>query len=118
MLLKEIQSVLGVGGIILDNKRKAVNYRVSSIEVLINSIIPYFDKHPLLTQKWANFVLFKSAVKLMKRKEHLTKEGFIKLLAIKASMNKGLTGTLKENFPYIVPVSIPKVETPASLDAN
>ena len=118
MLLKQIKSFFGVGEISLDNKRKAVAYRVSSIEVLINSIIPHFYKYPLLTQKWGDFVLFKSAVELMRIKEHLTREGFRKLLAIKASMNKGFTSTFKEDFPDIVPIERPKVEIPATLDAN
>ena len=93
-------------------------YRVSSVEVLINSIIPHFDKYPLLTQKRGDFVLFKSAVELMKKKEHLTSEGFRKLLAIRASMNKGFTGTFKEEFSDTLPVERPKVEIPATLDAN
>ena len=117
VLLKQIQSFYGVGGINFQSKRKAVTYKVRSIEVLINSIIPHFEKYPLLTQKQGDFVLFKSVVELMKRKEHLTDEGFRKLLTIKASMNKGVTGTFKENYPDIVAVERPKV-IPATIDGN
>jgi hypothetical protein len=36
----------------------------------------------------------------MNRKEHLTPEGLKKILAIKASMNKGLPDELKSIFQY------------------
>lgn len=39
----------------------------------------------------------------MKNKEHLTKEGLLKFVAIKASMNLGLSPELLVDFPGIVP---------------
>ena len=53
----------------------------------------------------------------MRKKEHLSDLGLRKLLAIKASMNKGLNDNLKEYFPEIVPVERPKVEILSTLDA-
>jgi LAGLIDADG endonuclease len=50
------------------------------LEVVIN----HFDKYPLITQKFADYQLFKQAFELIKRKEHLTLEGLKKLVAIKA----------------------------------
>ena len=41
--------------------------------------------------------------------EHLTTEGFKKLVAIKAPLNLGLSEKLKKNFPTIVPVPRPLV---------
>ena len=38
-------------------------------------IIPHFDKYPLVTQKLADYILFKEIVSLMKNKEHLTLDG-------------------------------------------
>jgi len=46
---------------------------------------------------------------LIKNKEHLTKEGFNKILSIRASMNLGLSDELKLVFPYINPVSRPLI---------
>jgi hypothetical protein len=43
-------------------------------------------------------VLFKQAVELIERGEHLTTEGLNKLVSIKASMNRGLSDKLKESF--------------------
>lgn len=118
VLLKQIQSFFGVGGISLDNKRNAAYYRVSGIEDLSNCIIPHFEKHPLLTQKKADFLLFKSVIELMSKKEHISDLGLRKLLTFKASMNKGLNEKLKESFPEIVQVERPKVEIPSAIDAN
>jgi hypothetical protein len=73
-------------------------------------IIDHFEKYPLLTQKWADFKLFKQVVELMSRKEHLTIEGLDKIVAIKASMNLGLSLLLKQSFSDIIPVERPTVE--------
>ena len=82
-------------------------------------IIYFFDKFPLKTKKRADFILFKSAVELVIRKEHLTEEGFLKILVIKASMNKGLlSDSWKDKFPDIVAVERPKVEIPIKIDPN
>lgn len=67
-------------------------------------IIDHFDKYPLITQKKADFFLFKEIVDLMVGKEHLTTEGLHKILAIKASMNRGLSNELLAAFPNITPV--------------
>ncbi|RKH09735.1 hypothetical protein D7V77_42660, partial [Corallococcus sp. CA041A] len=37
----------------------------------LNIIISHFYKYPLISQKWADYKLFKSAVLLLKDKEHL-----------------------------------------------
>lgn len=46
---------------------------------------------------------------LMNRGEHLTIEGLQKIVAIKASMNRGLSDKLKLSFPNIIPVTRPLV---------
>ena len=52
-------------------------YNVRSFKEL-SIIIDHFDKYPLLTQKQADYLLFKSAFLIIKTKEHLTQEGFHK----------------------------------------
>ncbi|KAF8414614.1 hypothetical protein EV426DRAFT_672200, partial [Tirmania nivea] len=42
-------------------------------------------------------------------KEHLTPEGLQKILAIKASLNNGLSGELKASFPDTIGVTRPEV---------
>ena len=45
----------------------------------------------------------------MERQEHLTLDGFRKILSIRASMNRGLSPELKLAFPDVVPVIRPAV---------
>ena len=91
-----------VGNISKEGKDR-VQVRVASLHYLINVIIPHFDKYPLITQKNADFILFKKVVDLINCGEHLTIDGLKKILAIRASINWGLTAKLKAAFPEIVP---------------
>ncbi len=68
----------------------AVRYYVSSITDL-QVIIEHFDKYALLSKKRADFELLKQAFILVQNKEHLTYEGLEKIIAIKASINNGLS---------------------------
>jgi hypothetical protein len=63
----------------------------------------------LITQKWSDFELFKKAVDLVERKEHLTPEGLEKILSIKAVLNNGLSEDLSAAFPKIVPYIRPEL---------
>jgi hypothetical protein len=78
----------------LHGSRDIVNYSIDSIEDL-NKLILHIEKYPLLTQKAAEFLLFKQAVKLFNNKAHLTVEGLNQLINIKASMNWDLSDKLK-----------------------
>jgi hypothetical protein len=109
-LIKQIQSFFGVGSISRDKRDNQAVFSVSSVKDLINVIIPHFDKYPLITQKRADFLLFKWIVEMINRKEHLTEEGLRKIASIKAAMNLGLSEKLKVAFPNSIPVSRPKVE--------
>ena len=73
-LLKQIQAFLGVGGITLDKSKGCAHYRVQSIKDL-KVVIDHLEKYPLMTQKWADYLLWKRVVDLLIRKEHLTSVG-------------------------------------------
>lgn len=104
----------GAGG--LDKHGKlSVKYRVSS-QKDIQTIINHLDKYPLITQKRADYLLFKSAFEIISRKEHLTPEGFREILSIKAAINLGLTDSLTEVYPNIVSKDRPKVEDLVAID--
>ena len=62
------------------------------------TLINHFDKYPLLTQKAADFMLFKQVIKLMIDKKHLSIEGLYQIINIKASINLGLSDFLKTEF--------------------
>nr|QBM09666.1 hypothetical protein [Dactylella sp.] len=105
-LLCQIQDYFKVGKI-TNHGDTTLQYTVKSLKDL-EIIISHFDKYSLLGQKRVDYILFKNAISLFKTKEHLNKEGFKKLLSIRASMNLGLSDELKLSFPDVKPIS-PKI---------
>lgn len=81
-------------------------------------VIPHFTKYPLLTQKQADFSLFKAAVELVSNKEHLSMEGVIKVVGIKGSHNLGLSPALAACFSDVIPVERPVVQVSKNIDPN
>lgn len=104
-ILEAIKNYLGVGEIYTQGI-DSVQYRVFSIKDL-QLVIDHFDKYPLISQKFGDYSLFKQAYLLLINKEHLTPEGLLKIIAIRASINNGLSEPLKEAFPGIIPVIRP-----------
>jgi hypothetical protein len=86
----KIQRFFGDLGFI-SHSGKFANYSVGGVQNLLNTIIPHFLKYPLLTQKGADFMLFKEIVDLMNNKSHLKIEGLNQIIKIKAAMNLGLS---------------------------
>ena len=115
-LLEYIQLLLGVGNITKQGK-DMIQYRVSSVKDL-QVIIDHFDKYPLITQKLADYLLFKRPFELVKRKEHITTKGLNQIVAIKASMNNGLSEKLKAAFPNTIPVPRPLIMNQKIQDPN
>jgi hypothetical protein len=76
------------------------------------------DKYPLLTQKKADFLLFKQVVDLINRKEHLTPSGLQQIVNIRASINKGLSSNLKAAFANTLPVQRPFIQNQIIPDPN
>lgn len=101
-LLEVIQSYFGVGNIYKLGKG-SIQYQVASVKEL-GVILDHFDKYLLITKKRGDYLLFKQAFNLIQNKEHLTPEGLRKLVAIRTSMNKGLSPQLKAAFLDVEPV--------------
>jgi hypothetical protein len=115
-ILELIKNNLNVGSVIKQGSQY-FQFRLSSVkdlEVLIN----HLDKYPLLTQKNADYLLWKEAFYIVKRKEHLTIEGLHKIVGIKASLNWGLPPKLKSVFPDIVSAERTLVKNNQILDPN
>jgi hypothetical protein len=96
-LLLKVQQFFGNIGSVSESENMAF-YSVSSVKDLVKTIIPHFLKYPLLTQKGADYILFKQIVDLMENKAHLTIEGINQIINIKAAMNLGLSELLKYEF--------------------
>lgn len=85
-----------------------LQFRVESIKDLAK-VINHFDSYPLITKKYADYILFKKAYNIFLNKEHLNKEGLEKFVGFKASMNKGLSDSLKLAFPNVAVIKKSKV---------
>lgn len=105
-ILEGIQAYFGVGKIYLGKGN--VSYRVESSKHLRDTILPHFDKYPLITQKLADYLLFKEVVRMINNKEQLIQEGLVKIVAIKSSMNLGLSDALKTEFSTQISDSYPR----------
>lgn len=91
-VMSAIQKRLGCG-YIKANHAKSLRDRnmvlvVRNREDLLNKVIPFFTKNPLLSPKQKDFKKFALIVKAMSEKVHLTEKGFIRLLKIAFSMNR------------------------------
>lgn len=121
ILLRKIHSFFEIGTI---GERKNLNkayYSVQSARALSDVIIPHFDKYPLITQKRADYLLFKQAINfLLGGQARSSVEGMQKILSIKESMNKGLSDILRSkiNFPTVLPLPRPVVNRVAIQDPN
>lgn len=102
-LLNRLQEFFGVGRVYIAQRDSAA-LRVESLRDLTEVIIPHFNKYPLITQKQADFLLFKQVVEIMNRGEHLTPAGLQEIVNLKASLNNGLSRTLISAFPNTQPV--------------
>jgi len=109
LLLKIQPFFLGIGSVSVSGD--LAFYSVSSVKDLVKIIIPHFLKYPLLTQKGADFILFKQIVELMENKAHLTIEGFNKIIHIKAAINLGLSESFKSEFTNVIPVDRALIQT-------
>ena len=77
-------------GIIKRRKDGLHSYDVTNPRAIQEKIIPFFEKYRFLSaNKKRNFSLFKRIVKLMAAKEHLSEEGFKKLLILRKKLNEG-----------------------------
>ena len=114
--MEQIKSYFCAGRI-YKQESESVQLRVESVKDLAK-VLDHFDRYLLITQKRADYELFKQAVELLQNKKHLTMEGLRKIVGIKASMNKGLSEELKAAFPDTISVPRPLVKDQEIKDPN
>ena len=97
-LLEKIKNTLQCGEVYFQ-KEKRVNhcqcyrYTVSSQKEILNNIIPFFTKYPLQSvTKQKSFEAFCKIANLVKKGEHLNKNGIRKIQLLKSRMNKKIIG--------------------------
>ena len=81
-------------GTIIENRRhdnhrhSLMRYSVKRRPDLVERIIPLFEEHPLRTAKHYDFEAFSNVVSMMRRDQHLTREGLTKIALITETMNR------------------------------
>ncbi len=86
-VLYALKSFFGCG-VVRVNHGDRYCYRVRGFDHLKNIIIPFFEKHKLLTAKRIDFEKFRDVVLMIEKKHHLTPEGLEKICEIQQSMNR------------------------------
>lgn len=105
-ILLKLKDYFRVGGI-YKHGNDMYRYKVSSIKDIVTAIIPHFDKFPLVTQKRADFFLFKQII-LILNKGTLKPKDLQEVVNIKAVLNRGLSPELKLAFPNTIAYSRPQ----------
>tara|TARA_Y100000310_G_scaffold241111_1_gene245019 strand:+ start:553 stop:1032 length:480 start_codon:yes stop_codon:yes gene_type:complete len=85
-VLERMRKTLNVGVVRVNNKDR-LELRVRKLSEL-NYIVTFFEKHPLMTTKHQNFILFKKIILAMNEKKHLTRDGLTEIAKIAAKMNR------------------------------
>lgn len=90
-------------GIIKKRQDGLHSYDVTNPNALHERVIPFFVKYRFLSStKKRNFSLFKKAVFIMYKKQHLTESGFVELLLIREKLNEGKGRTRKYNLEDVL----------------
>jgi hypothetical protein len=92
-MLEELKSFFGCGRIFVnkrhDNHREHMaQFIVHRREDLLETIIPFFRKHPLRTAKASDFAKFATCVELVSHGRHLTPAGLLEIAEIAETMNR------------------------------
>lgn len=106
------------GNIYLRKNKNICVYRINKLRDLNETIIVHFDSYPLLSGKYSDYIYWKKSVDLMLLKEHLNKIGFLSILKLYASINRGMSKQVTKIYSTIEPY--PKIisSLPKNLDPN
>ena len=86
-MLEEFTVFFGCGRLRSKGPKSSVlTYAVDSLRDLEGAVLPFFERYPLVV-KGADFRLFAEIVRSMRRKEHLTDEGFEHVVRLAYAMN-------------------------------
>ena len=87
-ILHALKNYFGCG-VVRKNNGDRMAYRVRSMEHLLKIIVPFFQKHPLVSKKRIDFEKFRTVLLMMTREVHLTPQGVDEIRHIASQMNRG-----------------------------
>lgn len=89
--MNKLVDSLDCGKVTNHSNGRAVVFRVSKFEDIINKIIPLFNQYNIEGIKALDYDDFCKAARLIEKKIHLTPEGLEQIQKIKLGMNRGRT---------------------------
>lgn len=92
-LLEGLLVFFGCGYLANYAQRSVCEFIVTRTDHLADNIIPFFNKHPVVGLKYSNYLYFKSALDILKNKEHLNTDGkgLERILQLKSSISKAVS---------------------------
>ncbi len=86
-LLYMLQHRWGCGSIRPDRSDKTLKFEVRNLKDLVDTVVPHFQRYPLLSSKQADFAFFSEVCQRMRRGEHRTPEGLRLIVEAATRMN-------------------------------
>ena len=86
-VLKLMREYFNYGSFRRNISDKTMKYEIRNIDVLINKVIPHFKKYPIQSERRRDFEIFVKICEKIKKKEHLSKEGLIKIVKLRSQMS-------------------------------
>ena len=79
----------GCGNVVIDNRKTDTKkFHIKSLNLLLEKVIPHFDKYPCLTSKELNYRDWKQICLIMSQKGHLNLEGMAEINQIISSAQR------------------------------
>jgi hypothetical protein len=107
--LEDLRGFFGVGQVIVnkrydDHREHLYRYVVRKRADLVETVIPFFQEHPLRSSKRENFEKFVRCIDLISASRHLDPQGIIEIAEIAEGMNRrksrqNLIGILRGHTP-------------------
>ena len=88
-LIRSLVQFWGCGDVFVRLNQPAVDFRIQKFSDLIEKVIPFFQKYPILGVKAKDFVDWCKVAEMMQKKTHLTLEGLDQIRKIKVGINTG-----------------------------
>ena len=102
VILEFIKNIFGCGTL-RERSDGVVYFEVTNTDSLMEKVIPFFNRFIfLLANKKKNFLIFAQIVHSMANKEHLTKEGFGKIVGLRETLNVGKGRKRKYNLTELI----------------
>lgn len=87
--MKDLVKHFSCGNYYPRSTRNSGEFKTSTFSDVLNKIIPFFEKYPIVGVKYLDYLDFCQVAELMKEAKHLTKDGLEEIRIIKEGMNSG-----------------------------